>query len=232
MSLLSVVGAIVILSASGVGRIAVAVNQPRTSRRVPAVPSASLFFDDHYNLLDSRRNVFVGVAISGGGSRAAVFASEVLSALSELGFLEHVTAISSVSVGSLPAAYFALSKHDPMRWPMSAIRDAMALDFHQDLITDVFKPATFMRMLGTAYNRTDLLADVLDRRIFQGATFSTFNESHHDGARVPHLFLMRAWRDRTMRSCLLTSLSPESDRNSAAIVSPARWLRPPHFLGC
>ena len=52
---------------------------------------------------------FVGIAVSGGGSRAAAFATAVFHELDRLGFLSHVTTISSVSGGSLPATYFALN---------------------------------------------------------------------------------------------------------------------------
>jgi hypothetical protein len=49
------------------------------------------------NWLNAPTGVFVGVSISGGGSRAAVFGAAVLRELDDLGFLNHLTAISSVS---------------------------------------------------------------------------------------------------------------------------------------
>ena len=60
------------------------------------------------------RDVLVGVALSGGGSRAALFAAAGLEALGRLrapgggSVLEQVAYLSSVSGGSLSAAYFAL----------------------------------------------------------------------------------------------------------------------------
>lgn len=57
--------------------------------------------------------VFVGVAISGGGSRAANFSAAVLEELEKQGFSEHLSAISSVSGGSLTAAYFSLFRESP-----------------------------------------------------------------------------------------------------------------------
>src|SRR5262245_11157850 len=51
-------------------------NDPAVATARPAVMGASFFFKDHYDQQDGRRNAFVGVAISGGGSRAAVFAAE------------------------------------------------------------------------------------------------------------------------------------------------------------
>jgi predicted acylesterase/phospholipase RssA len=49
----------------------------------------------------------VGVALSGGGSRASVFSAAVLEALWERGYIDLVTHISSVSGGSLAGSYFA-----------------------------------------------------------------------------------------------------------------------------
>lgn len=48
----------------------------------------------------------VGVALSGGGSRAALFAAATLEALAEHGALAQVSHISSVSGGSIAAAYY------------------------------------------------------------------------------------------------------------------------------
>jgi len=156
---------------------------------MPAVQRASLFFEDHYDQHDTRRNAFVGVAISGGGSRAAVFGAEVISALSGLGFLDHVAAISSVSGGSLPAAYYALSRRDPTRWPLSTMTTALAADLRRDLMADVRRPSTLMNLFSTTYNRTDLLADVLDRRLFSGARWSDLDGKSAGTGPVPHLLV-------------------------------------------
>lgn len=64
-------------------------------------------------------NVLVGLAVSGGGSRAATFAAGALEALAETrlkdsdhetSLLERVTHISSVSGGSLASAYYVVNK--------------------------------------------------------------------------------------------------------------------------
>ena len=52
---------------------------------------------------------FLAVAISGGGSRAAVFSAQVLFDLEELGIAKRIDTISSVSGGSLTAALYTLS---------------------------------------------------------------------------------------------------------------------------
>lgn len=53
---------------------------------------------------------FFGVALSGGGSRAAVYAAAALEALGEEGVLDEVTHLSSVSGGSFAASYYALKR--------------------------------------------------------------------------------------------------------------------------
>ena len=57
---------------------------------------------------DPHDGMFVGLALSGGGSRAATFSSAVMLELKKRGILQHVDFISSVSGGSLPAASYAL----------------------------------------------------------------------------------------------------------------------------
>lgn len=60
------------------------------------------------------RDVLLGVSLSGGGSRAALFGAAGLAALAELrtasgaSALERIAYLSSVSGGSLAAAYYAL----------------------------------------------------------------------------------------------------------------------------
>ena len=52
---------------------------------------------------------FVGLAISGGGSRSANFSAACMFQLQRLGVLQRVDYISSVSGGSLTAAYYCLT---------------------------------------------------------------------------------------------------------------------------
>ena len=62
------------------------------------------------------RDVLVGVALSGGGSRAALFGAAGLEALAAIqmpdgtSFIDQISHVSSVSGGSLAASYYALKK--------------------------------------------------------------------------------------------------------------------------
>ncbi len=60
----------------------------------------------------------VGLALSGGGIRAAVFHLGVLRYLAEHGLMERVTLLSTVSGGSLITA--AIVSHSGMQWPTSS----------------------------------------------------------------------------------------------------------------
>ncbi len=56
-----------------------------------------------------REHDFVAVAMSGGGTKAAVFSAEAMFYLEALGLLHRVDVISSVSGGSFTASFYALS---------------------------------------------------------------------------------------------------------------------------
>lgn len=52
----------------------------------------------------------IGLALSGGGYRAAAYHIGTLQALKKMGILDMVDVISSISGGSITAAYYALYK--------------------------------------------------------------------------------------------------------------------------
>jgi len=146
----------------------------------------------------------VGLAVSGGGSRAATFAAGALEALGELrikesggerSLLERVQYMSSVSGGSLATAYYAALK-PPKAAPVlgdrglspayqkffSAYKAAMQENFE-------WPAAVRQLLLFRAFNPTKLassLADVWDDRFFHGMTFATLydREARGDTPRV------------------------------------------------
>lgn len=122
--------------------------------------------------VDPNPNVFVGVSISGGGSRAATFGTAVLSELDRLGFLDHVKVISSVSGGGLPAAYFALNG-DKIRnqddWNL--VMKKMGQSFRTSLIWKQLRPDNLILSATTDLDRSDLLMDIFDNDLFQEMTY-------------------------------------------------------------
>lgn len=114
--------------------------------------------------------VFVGIALSGGGSRAANFSSAVLLELNTLGILEKTTAISSVSGSSLPAAYYGLY---PERWDDAKdIREKMLKDYELRWIGRWFLPQNIFLYWNTNFSRSDIMKEVLDSNLFDNRTFA------------------------------------------------------------
>jgi hypothetical protein len=105
-----------------------------------------------------QRDVLVGVAMSGGGSRAALFGAASLEALGTVqtrngqSVLEQVSYLSSVSGGSIAASYYALKK--PARsvsvlTPEGAMTDAYRTFFneYQNAVSQSLGPAVFWRQI-------------------------------------------------------------------------------------
>jgi predicted acylesterase/phospholipase RssA len=109
---------------------------------------------------------FVGIALSGGGSRAANFSAAVLYYLKVSGIFDpqNSAIISSVSGGSLPAAYFAVYGDAGL----TSIKEKMAQNFQKEWEARWFYPGNALRYWFTSMNRTDLMAGVLDDRLFDG----------------------------------------------------------------
>jgi NTE family protein len=119
-----------------------------------------------------RENAIV-LMFSGGGLRAAAFAQGVLEGLrdsrtAEGDLLDDVSIISSVSGSSLTSAYFGLYG----RAGLARFREEVLLPgFEAGLRLSLLNPANLSRMLNGGLNTRENFGDVLDRRVFHGATF-------------------------------------------------------------
>ncbi len=110
---------------------------------------------------------FVGLALSGGGARAAVFAASGMEALHARGLLADITHVSSVSGGGFPAAYFAahpVPKDDAHRY-FAQMQRVVAHDYFWDtqraqLLRPprMFSPSRRLTSLMEALERPDFLA--------------------------------------------------------------------------
>lgn len=121
-------------------------------------------------------NYFIGLALSGGGSRAANFSAAVMLKLHELGILEHVQYISSVSGGSLPAAYYALYQNDEQKWKKTpeemekTLKDVFSQNFEEWAVNyQVRSPARWVKQLASSYDRTDIMAEVFEDLLYADA---------------------------------------------------------------
>ncbi len=125
----------------------------------------------------------IGLALSGGGFRAAAFHLGVMRGLRDAGLLGQVEAVSAVSGGALLAAAWVLHAGD-----LDAFTDVMrrflARDLKPRVLLAALRPDRLARLLvDPRYSLTEVLAAVLDRDVFKGATLGGLR------VRRPHLIL-------------------------------------------
>ena len=129
-------------------------------------------------------SLFVLLAFSGGGIRAAAFSYGVLEKLrdTEIGwegqrhrFLDEVDVISSVSGGSLPAAYYGLFGD---RIFEDFADKVLCRNIGGDLVKRIVSPGNIVRLLSPRFGRTDILAKMFANDIYEGKTFADLIKKH------------------------------------------------------
>jgi hypothetical protein len=170
------------------------------------------------------QETLVGLAVSGGGSRAATFAAGALEALAEIRIsregkersaLELVTHMSSVSGGSLATAYFAIKK--PSKSEVVLAGDGLSpvyrrffTAFKEDMQKNFQLQALGRQLLKfRVANPTKFaysFADVWDASFFDGVTFTELYERERLGD-APQIILNGTIYN-TGRRLVLTTLPP------------------------
>jgi NTE family protein len=117
----------------------------------------------------------VALSFSGGGTRAAAFSFGVLNGLDAIQgeeghtLLDDVMFISSVSGGSLTAAYYGLHGKEGL----ASFREQVLLrDGEAELRLSLFNPVNWIRLSAGGMNDINNLQRWLDRDVFHGATFA------------------------------------------------------------
>lgn len=135
---------------------------------------------------------FVALAMSGGGSRAAVFSAAVLFELQRYGILQQVDAMSSVSGGSFTAAFYGLSCDDAANCPLSVEGPARFLwtpevafpllerDFILRWVGNLFWPKNVILTSFTHYDRTGVMAETLSDNLFDNSQLGNEGFRFHD----------------------------------------------------
>lgn len=142
-------------------------NEPlAVSKQVKPTPAKETI-----SLNDLPDGIFVGIGLSGGGSRAANFSAAVLLELEKLGILNKATAISSVSGSSVTAAYYGLYRSDKKRWNEQAVRKQIGKDFEFPWLARWLLPQNILLYWYTNFNRSDIMKETLDAELFHGRTF-------------------------------------------------------------
>lgn len=140
---------------------------------------------------DSEDELFVCVAFSGGGTRAAALAYGVLQALRattissggrERTLLDEVDCISAVSGGSFAAAYYAMF---PERFFDEFYTRFLLTNITNRLIAGALNPLNVYRFLSSGYGRSDMAAEVYDGVLFEGKTYGDLMQKR----RRPYLMI-------------------------------------------
>ena len=134
---------------------------------------------------DQHKGLFVVLALSGGGTRAAAFSYAVMKALNtELPgalkgtLLDEVDVISSVSGGSFAAAYYALNGKE-------MFQEGGEVDFEQEFLRRnvqgalawrLLSPWNWVRLASPWFDRIDMAAEYYDETIFKEATFGKMSK--------------------------------------------------------
>jgi len=125
-----------------------------------------------------RDDTLVILALSGGGSRAAYLSTSVMFRLSQvfddLDLLAQVDAISSVSGGSLPAAYYAISTEPGegaatgygREWEEQNVKRRMERNYIGRWVGNWFWPYNIGKYWFTDYDRTDIMAQTFADNLY------------------------------------------------------------------
>lgn len=153
------------------------------TKSAPRLPLESCPRDD--------RNL-VAIAISGGGSRAAVFSAAVLFELERYGLLQQVDVMSSVSGGSFTAASYVLScdrgdncpatVEGPPRfvWEPKTVFPLLESNYIWRWFGSWFWPHNIVRFWLTHFDRTDIMAKTLSDNLFDNSRTGNEGFRFHD----------------------------------------------------
>jgi NTE family protein len=124
---------------------------------------------------ENSEEVFVVLAFSGGGTRAAAFSYGLMRGLKDAKynngtrtFLDEVDVISSVSGGSFTAAYYGLF---PDRLFTSFQKEFLEQNVQGDLVKRVINPLNWFRLASSSFDRIDLAAEYYNEKFFKGKTY-------------------------------------------------------------
>ncbi|MDH3445812.1 MAG: patatin-like phospholipase family protein [Deltaproteobacteria bacterium] len=136
-------------------------------------------------------DLFVILAFSGGGTRAAAFSFGVMEGLRDAvynasgaprRFLDDIDVISSVSGGSFTAAYYALF---PEKFFTKFPSVFLERNVQGDLIRLALWPPNWLRLASSGFDRINLAAEYYNQNVFENKTFAELIEK----PRKPYIIL-------------------------------------------
>lgn len=125
--------------------------------------------------------IFVALALSGGGTRAAALSYGVMEKLNSVSIrngsstlLNEVDVISSVSGGSFTSAYYGLFGDHIF----TDFKDKFLYrDIQGELLGKLFNPANWFRLISPNFNRIDLAIEHYNKTIFDNKTYDDLIKS-------------------------------------------------------
>ncbi|MGD9162929.1 MAG: patatin-like phospholipase family protein [Desulfobacteraceae bacterium] len=119
--------------------------------------------------------IYVALAFSGGGTRAAALSYGVMKKLRETQIkngsetlLDEVDVISSVSGGSFTSAYYGLFGDEIFS---DFKKNFLYRDIQGELAHKLFNPANWFSLMSPNYNRIDLAIDLYNETVFKKKTY-------------------------------------------------------------
>jgi NTE family protein len=150
---------------------------------LPLAAPASGLIDGGGGLLADEDDLFVGLAFSGGGMRAAAFSYGVLSEFDriQLGvrktpsrLIDHVDFVSGVSGGAVTAAYFGLNG----RAALADFHERFLMRDAEESLSTIPTPMSVARAYEGGMNDAQHFPRWLDDNLFHGATFRELGPEH------------------------------------------------------
>ena len=131
-------------------------------------------------------DVMVGLAFSGGGTRAAAFSFGALTEIERTplpgragasSLIDRVNFVSGVSGGSILTAYYGLKK----RAALADFRERFLLRNGEEPLTTAASPLSVVRAVAGGVNDSGQFARWLDENLFEGATFGDMRRTPGPG---------------------------------------------------
>jgi NTE family protein len=153
---------------------------------LPLASAEAATFDTGSAIPTNGDDVLIGLAFSGGGSRAAAFSYGVLLGFDRtstgggVSLLDRVHYISGVSGGAITAAYFGLKG----RSALSDFPTRFLLRNAEESLSTPLTPVGIIRAYQGGTNEALQFTHWLDLNLFQGATFKQLDAANH-----PHILI-------------------------------------------
>jgi NTE family protein len=149
----------------------------------PAVPQVKEYRFNPDASGGNSNSLFICLAFSGGGTRAAALSYGVLEKLRdtkitwkgvEKRLLDEVDCVSSISGGSFTAAYYGLFGDRIFEDYRARF---LEVDVQRSLMWSLFNPWNWVRLASPYFSRIDLAAEYYDEHVFDGKSFTSLVEA-------------------------------------------------------